>query len=192
MLGNICNICNKAQPVTSYLSSKLDLRMVSWLYDDQCYCLSKYQVASLSFGPFQAYLFSSDNELNLPLATGLKCRYWGKSSGQTGRDLTKWTKHNHMGSLIQHARKPQSYTSSKLPPTDRPSDRLTGVKCRATSVAKNWTQNSFYEFIKCRYRGKSPGQTGPNLTQWPEGWVDQTQSYGISDSKRDTQGSYNP
>ena len=33
--------------------------------------------------------------------------------------------------------KAPSYASSKLSPTDRPSHLLTGVKCRATSVAKN-------------------------------------------------------
>ena len=34
---------------------------------------------------------------------------------------------------LQQARKPRSYASPKL----RPTDPLTGVKCRATSVAKN-------------------------------------------------------
>ena len=34
------------------------------------------------------------------------------------------------------ARKPRNYTCSKLRPTDHLND-LTGVKCRATSVAKN-------------------------------------------------------
>ena len=36
----------------------------------------------------------------------------------------------------QQARKPRSYASPKLRPTDLPTYLLTGVKCRATSVAK--------------------------------------------------------
>ena len=36
----------------------------------------------------------------------------------------------------QQAHKPQSYASLKLQPSDRPSDWLTGVMYRATSLAK--------------------------------------------------------
>ena len=39
---------------------------------------------------------------------------------------------------MKQARKPRSYASPKLcPPTHLLTDLLTGVKCRATSVAKN-------------------------------------------------------
>ena len=41
--------------------------------------------------------------------------------------------------VAKQARKPRSYASSKL----RACHLLTGVKCRATSVAKNW-RNSFF------------------------------------------------
>ena len=39
----------------------------------------------------------------------------------------------------EQARKPRSYASPKLRPTHSLTDLLTGVKCRATSVAKNTT-----------------------------------------------------
>ena len=38
----------------------------------------------------------------------------------------------------KQARKPRSYASSKLRLTDSLTDLLTGVKCRATSVAKKF------------------------------------------------------
>ena len=38
----------------------------------------------------------------------------------------------------KQARKAPNYASSKLRLTDQPTDSLTGVKCRATSVAQNW------------------------------------------------------
>ena len=40
---------------------------------------------------------------------------------------------------MKQARKPRSYASPKL----RPTQRLRGVKCRATSVAKNLVDNPF-------------------------------------------------
>ena len=44
---------------------------------------------------------------------------------------------------FKQARKPRSYASPKLcPPTHLLTDSLTGVKCRATSVAKKTFQNS--------------------------------------------------
>ena len=42
--------------------------------------------------------------------------------------------------LEKQARKPRSYASPKLRLTDSPTHWLTGVKCRATSVAKNVTE----------------------------------------------------
>ena len=61
--------------------------------------------------------------------------------------------HKH---LKQQARKPRSYASSKLRPTDRLTDSLTGVKCRATSIAKNmiqlkpnWWRNNFENLLAC-------------------------------------------
>ena len=39
--------------------------------------------------------------------------------------------------IRKQARQPRSYASSKLQLNDRLTDSLTGVKCRATSVARN-------------------------------------------------------
>ena len=49
----------------------------------------------------------------------------------------------------KQARKPRSYASPKLWPTHLLTYSLTGVKCRATSVAKNTTNSIQLEVVMC-------------------------------------------
>ena len=58
----------------------------------------------------------------------------------------------HLGINEKQARKPRSYASPKLcPPTYLLTHLLTGVKCRATSVAKNDVYSDMQKCRNCRH-----------------------------------------
>ena len=58
--------------------------------------------------------------------------------------------------LQKQARKPRSYASPKLRLTDSLTHLLTGVKCRATSVAKNrkyvYPENNLLESLHIKFQ----------------------------------------
>ena len=65
----------------------------------------------------------------------------------------------------KQARKPRSYASPKLRPTHSLTHLLTGVKCRATSVAKKrHGHNNEFWALPLNQRGTNP--IGPTLIQW--------------------------
>ena len=63
----------------------------------------------------------------------------------------------HLGINEKQARKPRSYASPKLcPPTYLLTHLLTGVKCRATSVAKNDVYSDMQKCRDCRHAETDP------------------------------------